>query len=323
MNHYFTTDDIQDLPAWLERGRMLAKNPMALTHLGAGKTICLLFFNNSLRTRLSTQKAARNLGLEVMVMNVGSDGWQLEFEDGVRMDGGTAEHIREAAGVIAQYADLIGIRAFPGLKDRETDLQERVLRGFMEHAGIPVLNMESATAHPLQALADALTVDQHQTSLAAQGQPTGGQEGKLPKVVLSWAPHPRALPHAVPNSFLRIMRRMPVELVVTHPPGYELSSWATGELKPEYDQRTALEEADFVYVKNWSSYSDYGKVLTEDPSWMMTAQKLGKAQFMHCLPVRRNVVVEDAVLDGSQTLIMEQAANRTVAASLAIAHMLG
>lgn len=322
MNHYFTTDDIQDLPDWLERGKALAENPNSLAHLGAGKTICLLFFNNSLRTRLSTQKAARNLGLEVMVMNVGSDGWNLEFEDGVRMDGGTAEHIREAAGVIAQYADLIGIRAFPGLKDRESDLQEKVLKGFMEHSGIPVLNMESATAHPLQALADTLTVDQHQSSGTSKGKQVGSPGRKVAKVVLSWAPHPRALPHAVPNSFLRIMRRMPVELVVTHPPGYELSPWAMGDLKPNYDQDIALEGADFVYVKNWSSYSDYGQILTQDPSWTMTAQKLGHAHFMHCLPVRRNVVVEDSVLDGSQTLIMEQAANRTVAASLALAHML-
>lgn len=322
MNHYFTTDDITDLPDWLERGRALAQDPTSLSHLGVGKTICLLFFNNSLRTRLSTQKAARNLGLEVMVMNVGSDGWNLEFEDGVRMDGGTAEHIREAAGVVAQYADLIGIRAFPGLKDRDTDLQERVLKGFMEHSGIPVLNMESATAHPLQALADALTVDQFQIASDTQAMHSGGTSGKLPKVVLSWAPHPRALPHAVPNSFLRIFRRMPVELVVTHPEGYELSPWAMGELKPTYDQAAALKDADFVYVKNWSSYTDYGKILTEDPSWMMTAEKLGHARFMHCLPVRRNVVVEDAVLDGSQTLIMEQAANRTVAASLALSHML-
>ncbi len=309
MNHYCNISDIRDLQKWLEVGREWAADPGKEAALGKGKTLCLLFFNNSLRTRLSTQKAAQMLGLETMVMNFGSEGWSLEFNDGVVMDGTKAEHIKEAAGVVAQYADMIGIRAFAGLQDPKADRAENVLQGFVRHAGVPVLNMESATAHPLQALADALTIEQHRTE-------------KRPKVVLSWAPHPRALPQAVPNSFLQMMRRMPVDLVVTHPEGYELDAGLTGEYKPQYDQAKALEGADFVYVKNWSSVRDYGAVLSQDPSWMMTREKLGAARFMHCLPVRRNVVVEDAVLDQTPTLILEQAANRTLAARLALAHML-
>lgn len=309
MKHYLSIDDITDLPAWLQTGRELAADPRLMAGLGRGKTLCLLFFNSSLRTRLSTQKAAMLLGMEVMVMNFGSEGWNLEFADGTRMDGGTAEHIREAAAVVGQYADLIGIRAFAGLSDREADYAEQVLNGFVRHAGVPVLNMESAAGHPLQALADALTIEQYRRS-------------ERPRVVLSWAPHPRALPQAVANSFVQMMRRMEVELTVTHPPGYELAPGVMAGLQPVYDQEKALEGADFVYVKNWSSYSDYGAILNQDPAWMMTADKLGDAYFMHCLPARRNVVVEDAVLDGPRSLVIPLAANRTVSAQLALAHML-
>lgn len=309
MKHYCSTDDIADLPAWLEKGRLLANNPRMLQDLGRGKTLCLLFFNSSLRTRLSTQKAAMLLGLEVMVMNFGTEGWNLEYADGTVMDGGTAEHIKEAAAVVGQYADLVGIRAFAGLKDREADYAEQVLNGFVKYAGVPVLNMESATGHPLQALADALTIEQYR------------QKAK-PKVVLSWAPHPRALPQAVANSFVQMMRRMEVDFTVTHPPGYDLAPAIMGGLKAEYDQNKALEGADFVYVKNWSSYTDYGAIRNQDPSWMMTAAKQGHAHFMHCLPVRRNVVVADDVLDGPRSLVIPQAANRTVSAQLALAHLL-
>ena len=309
MKHYFTIDDIPDIPSWINRGLDWAQHPGKHGLSGKGKTLCLLFFNNSLRTRLSTQKAARNLGLEVMMMNVGSDGWSLEFEDGVRMDGQNAEHIREAAKVVGQYADLIGIRAFPGLKDRKADLAEKVLKGFMDYSGVPILNLESATAHPLQALADALTFEQYRTR-------------ERPKVVLSWAPHPRALPHAVPSSFLRMFRHLNTELVVTHPEGYELPEELTKGIPILHNQEEALKGADFVYVKNWSSYHSYGKVLTQDPSWTMTPGTLGEAYFMHCLPVRRTVVVEDAVLDGPQALIMQQAANRTLSATLALDYLL-
>lgn len=309
MKHYCSLDDIPDLQAWLERGRQLADDPRQLSDLGRGKTLCLLFFNSSLRTRLSTQKAAMLLGMEVMVMNFGSEGWNLEFSDGTRMDGGTAEHIKEAAAVVGQYADLVGIRAFAGLKDREADYAEQVLNGFVKYAGVPVLNMESATGHPLQALADALTIEQY-------------RRREKPKVVLSWAPHPRALPQAVANSFVQMMMRLPVEFTLTHPRGYELAPGVAGGVKPVYDQEEALEGADFVYVKNWSSYSQYGAILSKDPAWMMTADKLGEAYFMHCLPVRRNVIVEDSVLDGPRSLVIPQAANRTVAAQLALAHLL-
>ena len=309
MNHFLNIADIPDLEHWLKNGKELAAAPDRYRDLGKGKTLCLLFFNSSLRTRLSTQKAAQLLGLEVLVMNFGAEGWNLELEDGTPMDGGAAEHIREAAGVVGQYADLIGVRAFASLENPEKDRAEKVLRGFATYAGVPLLNLESATAHPLQALADALTIVSH-------------KKKDLPKVVLSWAPHPRALPQAVPNSFVRMMRRMPVELVITHPEGYELDRAQVGDYTPAYDQDSALEGADFVYVKNWSSFRQYGKILTEDPAWMMTEKKLAGARFMHCLPVRRNVVVEDAVLDGGNSLVLEQASNRTLAAQLALMHML-
>lgn len=310
MKHFLSADDIASLPAWLKKGGEITGNPGKYKSLGAGKTLCLLFFNNSLRTRLSTQKAAHLLGLEVVVMNFGSEGWNLELTDGTVMQGGAAEHIREAAAVVGQYADLIGVRAFAGLKDRELDRKEGILKGFATHSGVPVINLESSTGHPLQALADALTI----TEVAQKD---------TPKVVLSWAPHPRALPQAVPNSFIRIMRRMPVELVITHPPGYELDSDLVGTYKAVSDQQEALKDADFVYVKNWSSTNPYGGILNQDPTWMMTREKLGTAKFMHCLPVRRNVVVEDAVLDGPESLILEQAANRTVSAQLAMMYLLG
>jgi N-succinyl-L-ornithine transcarbamylase len=309
MKHFLHISDIPEVSQWIQTGKLLRQEPLEYGDVGKGKTLCLLFFNNSLRTRLSTQKAARLLGMEVIVMNFGAEGWNLEFEDGTRMDGGTSEHIREAAAVIGQYADLIGIRAFAELQDRMEDRQEKVIQGFARHAGVPILNLESATAHPLQALADALTIDSIPLN-------------RTPKVVLSWAPHPKALPQAVPNSFIRMMRRMTVELVITHPNGYALDPDQVGEYQPVHDQVEALEGADFVYVKNWSSIESYGQVLSQDPSWMMTRKKLGDARFMHCLPVRRNVVVEASVLDESNSLVLQQAANRTVAAQLALLHLL-
>ncbi len=309
MKHFLHISDITSPEQWFKKGQELRENPLKYRESGRGKTLCLLFFNNSLRTRLSTQKAAQLLGLEVMVMNFGAEGWNLELQDGTRMDGEAAEHIREAAAVVGQYADMIGVRAFAGLKDPEIDRAEKVLQGFRKYARVPLLNLESATAHPLQALADALTIRAH-------------QKGGRPKVVLSWAPHPRALPQAVPNSFVRMMQRLPVDLVVTHPEGYQLDPAQTGPYKWVKNQTDALEGADFVYVKNWSSFHSYGKVLTTDPSWMMTPEKLGRARFMHCLPVRRNVVAADAVLDGEQSLVLEQASNRTVAAQLALLHMM-
>lgn len=309
MKHYLSIKDIDSLPNWVAEAKDLKKNPKAHKALGLGKTICLLFFNNSLRTRLSTQKAAMNLGLEVMVMNFGSEGWQLEFEDGAVMDQGTSEHIKEAAKVVSQFCDIVAIRAFASLTDKEKDEAEIVLNGFVKYASIPVVNMESSVGHPLQALADAITLSENNTK-------------KKPKVVLSWAPHPKALPHAVANSFIEMMQLQDAEFVITHPKGYELNPEITKNTTIEYNQKKALKDADFVYVKNWSSYADYGKVLNQDSGWMMTKKKLVNAKFMHCLPVRRNVVVEDAILDGKQSLVIEQANNRTFAAQIVLKKIL-
>ncbi len=309
MKHYLAVNDIDDLNQWVEEAKLLKANSVALKNLGKDKTICLLFFNNSLRTRLSTQKAAINLGMNVMVMNFGSEGWQLEFGDGEIMNQGKSEHIKEAAKVVSQFCDIVAIRAFASLADKEKDEAEIVLKGFTKHASIPVINMESSVEHPLQALADAITI-------AEQNNKT------KPKIVLSWAPHPKALPHAVANSFVKMMQLQDAHFVITHPKGYELNPQITKNVSIEYNQEKACENADFIYVKNWSSYTDYGKVLHKDTKWMMTKKKLGKAKFMHCLPVRRNVVVADDVLDSNQSLVIEQANNRTFAAQLVLKKIL-
>jgi len=309
MKQYLTINDIDDLAQWVTSARSLKENPAAHGSLGKTKTLCLLFFNNSLRTRLSTQKAALNLGMNVMVMNFGSEGWQLEFEDGVVMNRGKSEHIKEAAKVVSQFCDIIAIRSFASLKDKKKDEAELVLNGFVKNATVPVVNMESSMAHPLQALADAITLAEQKTKAR-------------PKVVLSWAPHTKALPHAVANSFVNMMRLQEVEFVITHPKGYELNTEITKDVRIEYNQQKACENADFIYVKNWSSYASYGQVLSQDLNWMMTKKKLGTAKFMHCLPVRRNLVVADAVLDGAQSLVVEQANNRTYAAQLVLKKIL-
>ncbi|MCK0147400.1 acetylornithine carbamoyltransferase [Arenibacter sp. F26102] len=309
MQHYLSLKDIDSLPQWVEEARSLKANPLQFKALGEAKTICLLFFNNSLRTRLSTQKAAMNLGMEVIVMNFGSEGWALEYGDGTVMDQGTSEHIKEAAQVVAQYCDIVAIRAFASLTDKEQDEAEVVMNGFKKYAGIPVVNMESSVGHPLQALADAITLAENNTK-------------KRPKVVLSWAPHPKALPHAVANSFVEMMHLQDADFVITHPKGYDLNPEVTKGAKIEYDQDKALEDADFVYVKNWSSYQDYGKVLSQDKEWTMTNNKLGNAKFMHCLPVRRNVVVADEVLDGPNSLVIQQANNRTYSAQIVLKKLL-
>lgn len=309
MNHYLSIKDIDSLSEWVAEARELKKNPRDFKNLGKDKTIGLLFFNNSLRTRLSTQKAAMNLGMEVIVMNFGSEGWALEYADGTIMNQGTSEHIKEAAQVVSEYCDVIAIRAFAELKDKAKDEEELVLNGFKKYASVPIVNMESSVGHPLQALADAITLAEQNTK-------------PRPKVVLSWAPHPKALPHAVANSFVELMRLQDADFVITHPRGYELNTEITKEAKIEYDHEKAYQNADFIYVKSWSSYSDYGKVLSQDKSWMMTKEKLGNAKFMHCLPVRRNVVVEDAVLDCEQSLVIEQANNRTYSAQVVLKKIL-
>lgn len=308
MKNYTELNDITNLPELIKEAILLKMQPLEFSELGRHKTLVMLFFNSSLRTRLSTEKAARNLGMHVSILNV-NDAWNIEFEDGSVMNANSSEHIKEAAQVISQYADVIAVRAFPSLMDKAKDASEYILNSFKKYASVPVINMESATAHPLQALADAITI----TELS---------EKQNPKVVLSWAPHPKALPQAVANSFVEMMLKMEVDLTITHPQGYELDQHITKNTPIIYDQKEALKNADFVYVKNWSSYTDYGKILNQDANWMMTQEKLGDAKFMHCLPVRRNVVVEDAVLDSENSVVIKQANNRTFAAQVVLKRIL-
>jgi N-succinyl-L-ornithine transcarbamylase len=307
--NYTSIYDIDDVNAWIEEAKALKANPLGHIELGKNKTLGLLFFNSSLRTRLSTQKAALNLGMNPIVMNVSGDAWGIEFGDGTIMNGNTAEHIKEAAAVVSQYCDIIAVRAFPSLTDKAKDESELVLKSFAKFASVPIVNMESATGHPLQGLTDALTISEHSKKVK-------------PKVVLSWAPHIKALPHAVANSFVQAMQKMDVEFVIANPKGYNLDPEITRDTPIYHNQEEAFKNADFVYTKNWSSYEDYGKVISTDPNWMITKEKIGTAKFMHCLPVRRNVVVEDAVLDSDSSLVIEQANNRTYAAQLVLKKIL-
>lgn len=311
MKNYTILSDIENLEELIREALDLKKENSAVD-LGKGKTLGMLFFNPSLRTRLSTEKAAKLLGMEVMVMNADKDGWALEFEDGAVMDSNKAEHIKEAAAVLSQYCDIIAIRAFPGLVNREKDEQDIVINSFKKYASVPVVNLEGAMGHPLQALTDAITV----TELS---------NGKRPKVVLTWAQHPRALPQAVPNSFVEVMKRMDVELVITNPEGYDLDPRITKQTQVIHDQKQALQDADFVYVKNWSSYQQYGQILNEDRLWTFDKEKLdvtNNAKVMHCLPVRRNVVISDEVLDSPNSIVIHQANNRTYAAQAVLRRLL-
>lgn len=304
MKNFVSVNDVEDLPSLLRLAQEFKARPFSDPQAGKNKTLGLTFFNPSLRTRLSTQKAALNLGMNVMIMNFDKEGWALETEDGVIMNGSKAEHIKEGAAVIGQYCDIIGIRSFPGLEDREQDYREVMINGFLKYSGIPVINLESAVLHPLQSLTDLMTIEEL-------------KKKDRPKVVLSWAPHVRSLPQAVPNSFAQWMNNADVNFVITHPPGYELAEEFSQNAKIEYNQDAAFEDADFVYVKNWSSYKDYGKIISSDAAWMITADKMNltnEAKFMHCLPVRRNVVVHDEVLDGPHSIVIQQAGNRLFAA---------
>ena len=304
MKNFTSVTDIPDLNKAVETALEIKKNRFAHQHLGKNRTMVLIFFNPSLRTRLSTQKAAMNLGMNTMVMNVSEDGWQLESELGVVMDGDKPEHLKEAIPVIGKYCDIIGVRAFAGLKDKESDYSEKILNQFLDFAGVPVVSMEAATRHPLQSYADLITIEEFKTK-------------ERPKVVMTWAPHPRALPQAVPNSFVEWMHRTNYELVVTHPEGYELAPEFMGNVKVEYDQKKAFEGADFIYAKNWASYTSYGQILSRDFTWTVNEEKMAltdNAKFMHCLPVRRNVVVTDGVLDSPASIVVEQAANREITA---------
>ena len=312
MKNYLNLDDIPNLQNAIDEVITLKKDAFANEHLGKHKTLGMLFFNPSLRTRLSTQKAAQHMGLKTMVMNFSNEAWALEFEDGTKMSGLRSEHIKEAAAVISQYCDMVAIRAFATLSDKQKDESEQVLNNFARYASIPIINMESATAHPLQALADAVTLKEHSLK-------------KRPKIVLTWAPHPKALPHAVGNSFTRMVQKLDAEFVIAQPKGYELNPEITKNTPLIYDQDEALEGADFVYAKNLCSYEDYGKILRTDDQWMLTAEKMkltNQAKFMHCLPIRRNIVVSDNVLDHSSSLVIQQANNRTYAAQWVLKQLL-
>ena len=311
MKNYTELSDIKDLQQLIKEALELKKSTSTL-EIGKGKTLGMLFFNPSLRTRLSSEKAAKLLGMEVMVMNAGSDSWKLEFEDGAVMDSDKAEHIKEAAAVLSQYCDIIAVRAFPDLKDKEKDEAEIVLNSFKKYASVPVVNLESATGHPLQALTDAMTISEL-------------KKKDRPKVVLSWAPHPKTLPQSVPNSFAEIMQNLDVDFVITNPEGYDLNPKITRNVSVIHDQVKALKDADFVYVKNWSSYESYGQKLSEDRNWTFSAEKLkltNNAKVMHCLPVRRNVVIADEVLDSENSVVIQQAGNRTFAAQAVLKRIL-
>jgi N-succinyl-L-ornithine transcarbamylase len=310
MRKFTSVHDVPDPAQWLREVKELKKNPYAHKKLGENKVLGLIFLNPSLRTRMSTQRAAYNLGMQVMVLNVGQDSWQLEWEQGTIMDGAAQEHVKEAVNVISQYCDIIGVRSFPGLQNRESDYQETVLNKFIQHSKVPVVSLESATKHPLQGFADLLTIEEY-------------KKKQRPKVVLSWAPHPKALPQAVPNSFVEWMQAGEVDLVITHPEGYELDPAIVKNSRVEYNQDKAFEGADFIYAKNWSSYQEYGKILSKDPNWTITEQKMAltdSAHFMHCLPIRRNVIATDAVVDNS--IVILQAENRLWTAQLVLKKML-
>ncbi|GAB2561206.1 N-acetylornithine carbamoyltransferase [Spirosoma aerophilum] len=316
MTNFISLADVSNIDALIQSGLAAKANPFADQHLGKNKTIGLIFFNSSLRTRLSTQKAAQNLGMNVMIMNVGQDSWGLEMEEGVLMNGDKAEHVREAAAVMGRYCDMIGIRAFAELKDRDKDYREQVMHQFATYAGVPIVNLESATRHPLQSLADCITIDE-------------AKRVDRPKVVLTWLPHFKPLPQAVANSFCEWMNARAsagkIDFVVTHPHGYELAPEFVGNAPVIYDQSEAFAGADFIYGKNWSSYTQYGQVLTQDPSWAVTMDDMNltnNGKFMHCLPVRRNLKVSDAVLDSPQSLVVEQAANREWSAQAVLKEIL-
>ncbi len=311
MKKFISVTDVKNIKKLVKQGLKLKQNPLRDKALGKDKTLVLLFFNPSLRTRLSTQKAGMNLGMNVIVMNA-NQGWKFEFEDGVIMNEDKAEHIKEAAKVISQYADIIGIRTFPTLTDKERDYQDFIINKFVEHATVPLVSLESAILHPLQSLADMITIAEHKKT-------------KKPKVVLTWAPHPKALPQAVANSFAEWTLASGYDLTITHPEGYELSKQFTKGATIEYDQKKAFQDADFVYAKNWYSFKNYGKVDVEDSSWIVSSAKMAltnNGKFMHCLPVRRNVVVAGKVLDSAASLVIEQANNRTYAAQVVLKQML-
>ena len=317
MRYFSNVKDLGDLRQALQEAKEIKNDRFKYVELGKNKTLLMVFFNSSLRTRLSTQKAAMNLGMNVIVLDVNQGAWKLETERGVVMDGDKSEHLLEAIPVMGCYCDIIGVRSFAGLKDRDYDYAETLFNQFVQYSGRPVFAMETATVHPLQAFADLITIEEY-------------KEVKRPKVVLTWAPHPKALPQAVPNSFAEWMNAADVEFVVTHPQGYELDPLFVGNAVVEYNQKKALEGADFVYAKNWScpgvtNPADYGKVLSKDMNWTIDTEHMSwtnNAHFMHCLPVRRNMIVSDDVIESPRSIVIPEAANREISATVVIKRML-
>jgi|TARA_B100001093_G_scaffold162404_1_gene154853 N-succinyl-L-ornithine transcarbamylase len=304
MKNFININNVKDYQGLIKESIEIKNNPYSFKKIGINKTLGLIFFNSSLRTRLSTLKAAKMLGLETIVMNFNNEGWEIEFEEKTIMSKNSAEHVKEAAQVISQYCDIIGIRAFAELKNKNHDESEIIINSFVKYGSVPIINLESSCAHPLQALADAITIEEHKNK-------------SNPKIVISWAPHPKSLPHAVANSFINMAKMSNYDLVITNPVGYDLNPKITKGINVTHNQEEAFKNADFIYAKNWSSYNDYGKVLINNDKWMINKRKMeitNNAKFMHCLPVRRNVVVEDAVLDSNYSLVINQANNRTYAA---------
>ncbi len=314
MKNFISVKDAADINALVKKALAYKANPYADRALGADKKIGMLFLNPSLRTRLSTQVAAKNLGLESIVFNVDKEGWALEFEEGAIMSGTTVEHVKDAAPILGQYFDILCIRAFPALKNKEEDYSEQVMNAFIKFSGIPIVSLESATLHPLQSLTDIITIKESFTL------------DKKPKIVLTWAPHIKPLPQCVANSFAQWVNAWgEADFIITHPEDYELDEQFTKGATITHDQDAALKDADFVYVKNWSTYTDYGKIYSNDPAWMLTEDKLkltNNAKVMHCLPVRRNVELSDEILDGTNSLVSTQAGNRVWAAQAVLAEIL-
>jgi N-succinyl-L-ornithine transcarbamylase len=319
MKQFISVKDVTNINALVEKALSYKQQPLLDKNLGAHKRIGLLFFNPSLRTRLSTQVAAQNLGMEPILFNVDKEGWALEFSEGAIMNGNTVEHIKDAAPILGNYFDILCIRTFPGLQDQSADYSEKIINQFIKYAGIPVVSLESATLHPLQSLTDIITIQESMNL-------SGTFKTKKPKVVLTWAPHIKPIPQCVANSFSEWVNAWgEADFVITHPEGYDLSTEYTNGARITHDQQAALKEADFVYVKNWSSYQDYGKVLCTDANWMLTPEKLAvsnDAKIMHCLPVRRNVEMSDTILDSANSLVTKEASNRVWAAQAVLSEIL-
>jgi N-succinyl-L-ornithine transcarbamylase len=319
MKQFISVKDVTNINALVEKALTYKQQPLLDKNLGAHKRIGLLFFNPSLRTRLSTQVAAQNLGMEPILFNVDKEGWALEFSEGAIMNGNTVEHIKDAAPILGNYFDILCIRTFPGLQDQSADYSEKIINQFIKYAGIPVVSLESATLHPLQSLTDIITMQESMNLI-------GTFKTKKPKVVLTWAPHIKPIPQCVANSFSEWVNAWgEADFVITHPEGYDLSTEYTNGASITHDQQAALKEADFVYVKNWSSYQDYGKVLCTDAHWMLTPEKLAvsnDAKIMHCLPVRRNVEMSDTILDSANSLVTKEASNRVWAAQAVLSEIL-